>query len=116
MLIKKIGFICTLLLLMSTLTGCHQRVEPVSGMDRQLSCSELKKEIKNVEDVKKTIASNRGISVRNFFGLLFWPSILVNEVTGEVAEKEAVTRLVELKNIYASKQCFSDDCLKSQNG
>ncbi len=112
MLIKKIGFGCVALTTILAITACHQRVEPVSDMDKQLSCVELKQEIKRVEEVKNKIAGNRGVSGRNALGLLFWPSIVVNEVTGESAEKEAVSRLVELKNIYASKQCAKEDCTK----
>lgn len=115
-LIKKIA--CSSVLFMSalSLTACHQRVEPVSEMDKQLSCSKLKEEIKSAENAKNKIASNRGISGRNALGLLFWPSIVVNEVTGESAEKEATTRLTELKNIYVAKQCSKDVVEKSQKG
>lgn len=109
MLSKLIVSGFTLLGILSV-TACHQRVEPVSSFDKELSCSELREEIKRTEGVKSNIASNRGISGRNAIGLLFWPSIVINEVTGESAEKEATTRLAELKNIYAAKQCSKADC------
>lgn len=104
-MIKKMAMSGIAIATILSLTACHQRVEPVSGMERNMSCAELKSEIKRVEGIKETIASNRGVSGRNALGLLFWPSIVINEATGESAEKEATNRLVELKNIYAHKQC-----------
>lgn len=105
MLNNKLVALSISLVSVLTLTACHQRVESVSGMERQMSCSELRSEINKAESAKKEIASNRGLCGRNALGLLFWPSIVINEVTGESAEKEANARLVELKDIYAAKQC-----------
>lgn len=116
MLIKRTGLVCMLVIAVLGLSACHPRLEPVSGMDKQMSCSQLQEEINKTSKTKSKIASNRGISGRNALGLLFWPSIVINEVTGESAENEATQRLVDLKNIYAAKQCSKEDCAKDLKG
>lgn len=110
MLNKKFVVVGMCLASVLSLTACHQRVEPVGMYEKQLSCAEIQQEINKAEAVKNQIASNRGFCGRNAVGLLFWPSIVINEVTGESAEKDAINRLSQLKDIYASKQCSSGDC------
>lgn len=116
MLTKKIAIGLAALLSVLALSGCHQRAEPVSGMEKQMSCKDLQEEIIKTEKLKKKISSNRGICGRNALGLLFWPSIVINEVTGEGAEQDATDRLVELRNIYAAKQCTKENCADTLKG
>ncbi len=115
MLFKKLTCACISVVAALTLTACHQRVEPVSGMEKQMTCAELQNEMNDTQKVKETIASNRGVSLRNAVGLLFWPSILINEVTGESASQQASSRLVELRNIYAAKQCSQLQCAGAES-
>ncbi len=94
--------VCTAVLL----SACHPKVEPASDMDKELSCSQLKEEIQRVKDVRAKIEKKRGFSPRNVgLGLIFWPGIVINEVTGDTAETEAKEKLVALQNIYAKKSC-----------
>ncbi len=88
------------------LTACHPTVTPVSKMDSELSCSALSSQIKDVENIRTKIEANRGFSGRNVgLAILFWPGVVINEVTGSAAETEANARLVALKNIYFEKNC-----------
>lgn len=103
---KKHISIVVALIAVLTLTACHPRVAPVSMMDKELSCSALHAEIKEVEDIKAKIEANRGFSGRNVaLALFFWPGIVINEVTGSTAESEANSRLVALKNLYFENNC-----------
>lgn len=107
---KKIVSGCVCLSALVALTACHPSVTPVSKMDNQLSCADLSKEIKDVEAIKAKIESKRGFSARNVgLGLVFWPGVIVNEVTGNKAENEANLRLAALKNIYADKKCSTNN-------
>jgi hypothetical protein len=106
MLVKKNIYVCIALTALFALTACHPKVTPVSHMDRELSCAALSSEIKDVENIKTKIESNRGFSGRNVgLALLFWPGVVINEVTGSTAESEANARLVALKNLYFEKNC-----------
>lgn len=103
--------VCVVLAVCSlAMTGCHKRVENVSAFEQEMNCAQLRDEIRKAEDVRSEIKSNRGISGRNVLGLLFfWPGIVINEVTGESAEKEANSRISALKDIYGTKQCSRED-------
>lgn len=109
MLVKKNRiYVALALAALFALTACHPRVTPVSDMDRELSCAALKSEIKDVENIRTKIEASRGFSGRNVgLAILFWPGVVINEVTGSVAESEANTRLVALKNLYHEKNCSS---------
>lgn len=105
-MLKRIGFsLCAVL----TLTACHPRVAPPSAMDTKLSCAQLQTEIKNVEETKQQIARSRGFSGRNVgLALIFWPGVIVNEITGSDAERDANAKLASLQNIYAT-QCTLEE-------
>jgi hypothetical protein len=107
MLVKKKNiYVCIALAAVFALTACHPKVTPVSNMDKELSCAALSSEIKDVENIKTKIEANRGFSGRNVgLALLFWPGVVINEVTGSTAEAEANARLVALKNLYFEKNC-----------
>ncbi len=103
---KKNINLCVALTALVAITACHPSVTPVSKMDQELSCSVLSAEIKDVECIKAKIEANRGFSGRNVgLALLFWPGVVINEITGSTAEFEANTRLVALKNLYFEKNC-----------
>lgn len=107
MLVKKKNiYVGIALAALFTLTACHPKVTPVSKMDNELSCAALSTEIKDVESIRAKIEANRGFSGRNVgLAILFWPGVIINEVTGSVAESEANTRLTALKNLYHDKNC-----------
>lgn len=103
---RKINIVLAVVISLMALTACHPKVEPVSSMDRELSCAALSSEIQNVRDVRARIEKKRGFSGRNVgLGLIFWPGIVINEVTGSDAESDANARLASLQNIYADKKC-----------
>ena len=109
--IRKLGTLSLALITLISLTACHPKVAPSSDMDKQLSCNELSKEIEEVKTVKANIDRTRGLSFRNAgLALIFWPGIIINEITGENAEQEANAKLVSLQNIYAKKQCSHVQC------
>lgn len=107
MLVKKKNiYVGIALAALFALTACHPKVTPVSNMDKELSCAALSSEIKDVENIRTKIDSNRGFSGRNVgLAILFWPGVVINEVTGSAAETEANARLVALKNLYHEKNC-----------
>lgn len=111
-MIKKIVSCISVVVCSLAMMGCHQRVERVSTFEQEMNCAQLRDEIRKAEDVRSEIDSNRGISGRNALGLLFWPSIVINEVTGESAEKEVNNRISALKDIYGRKQCSREDVAK----
>jgi len=103
---KKNLYVGIALTALFALTACHPTVTPVSKMDQELSCAALSSEIKDVENIRSKIEANRGFSGRNVgLAILFWPGVVINEVTGSTAESEANTRLVALKNLYFEKNC-----------
>ena len=109
--IRKLGSISLALITLISLTACHPRVAPSSDMDKQLNCAELSREIDQVKTAKNNIDKTRGLSLRNAgLALIFWPGIIINEITGESAEQEANAKLVALQNIYAKKQCAHVQC------
>lgn len=111
MINKKI--VCVALAVCSlAMTGCHKRVERVSTFEQEMTCAQLRDEIRKAEDVRGEIEGNRGVCGRNALGLLFWPSIVVNEVTGESASKEVNNRISALKDIYGTKHCSREDVAK----
>ncbi len=117
MFIKKVAVAMAAIISVMALSGCHQKVEPVTGIEKGMTCAELKEEISKTEKVKKKIYDNRGVCGRNALGLLFfWPSIVINEVTGESADRQATERLVELKNLYAAKKCTKASCGETAKG
>lgn len=109
MIIKKALSLALALISIISLVACHPKVEPGTDMDRKLNCAQLQHEIQHVQDVRAKIIKARGLSVRNVgLMLIFWPGIVLNEITGESAETAANNKLVYLKNIYAnqcSKEC-----------
>lgn len=111
MLLNKFCKMCVVICAVLSITACHQKVQPVSDADKQLSCSELKSEIQRVQEVKAKISKSRGFSGRNVgLALVFWPGIIINEMSGDSAEDAANNRLVQLENVYAKNHCSKEDC------
>jgi len=106
---KKVNVALTVAISVMALTACHPKAQPVSLMDRELSCAALRHEIQQVKDMQVQIDRKTGFSGRNVgMALLFWPGIVINEVTASDAESLANHRLAGLQNIYAEKKCSLD--------
>lgn len=89
------------------LVGCtHTKVASHQVEDKGLSCGEIKRQIRQIEDLKRDIDSKRGFSGRNVgMALFFWPGILVNELNGNEATKMAEERHRVLVELYEKKNC-----------
>jgi len=75
-----------------------------SPEDLEMTSAELEQEIATTEQLLEEIEDNRGMSTRNALGLFFWPSIVINEVTGTLAQNRASDRIEHLNALLLERQ------------
>lgn len=84
----------------------HQKVQVRRLNDTELSCSQIKKEMEQTQNLLQDINSKTGLSGRNIgMAFLFWPGIVVNEVNASDAERLANERIKVLVELYDKKRC-----------
>lgn len=83
--------------------GCvsNKQVTRVQSLDYELSCEELKREIIAVEAKKDELEDESGITGKNVgTAILFWPGVIVNEMTASKNIDSAQDRLEHLNRLY----------------
>ena len=86
--------------------GCvqNQRITRVQSYDYDLSCDELKREIIAMEGKKDELEDESGVTGKNVgSAVLFWPGVIVNELTASKNVDSAQNRLEHLNRLYAEE-------------
>jgi len=88
-------------------TSCtHNKVDVSKVDDGSKSCSQIKTELEQLDEMENDIDEKTGLSGRNVgMALLFWPGVIVNEMNADDAEDRIRQRKDRLVGIYESKSC-----------
>ncbi|MBP9694068.1 MAG: lipoprotein [Alphaproteobacteria bacterium] len=91
----------------AVLSACtHTKMEVTKATDSNMVCHQIAAEMTEVKMVRQGIDDKTGFSGRNvFYGLFFWPAVIVNEVNGNGADKLAQERHAKLVSLYEQKKC-----------
>ena len=103
---KKLLSTIFIVLVLMVSSCSHKKVLVNKLHDEEMTCDEIRLESKNTEGLLKSIHSKTGLSGRNVgMFLLFWPGIIVNEMSADKAEDLANERLQVLKSLYKKRNC-----------
>lgn len=99
--------ILSVLALSVLVTGCtHQKIDVAQVGDRDLSCTEITRQLASLDNMEGEIDEKTGFSGRNVgMALLFWPGVIVNEMNAGDAEDRIRDRKEKLVAIYDDKSC-----------
>ncbi len=84
----------------------HQKVSVQEFDDKDKTCAQLERDIKEMENLEQEIEEKTGMSGRNVgMAIVFWPGILVNEMNADDARDRAADRKKHLFDLYDEKKC-----------
>jgi len=111
MIVKTTGWKILLgCLVGATLAGCaNPKVVAQREIgDKDLTCSQIRREMEEVRDIKRDAESDKGFSGKNVAAaLFFWPAIIGNEMNTGNAIEAANSRLGHLASLHEKKNCDS---------
>ena len=117
---RKLGLIVTTIAVAGiALSGCatkrYGRMQPVTGLEkRQYTCRDIDLEIAKVEAFQQQIAEEAEFNAASALGILGDFGI-GNSMERSSAEKSAMQRLGQLRDLKAEKNCFGQPAVAAND-
>lgn len=74
--------------------------------DDELTCTEIKTQLGQLEQIQKEAEKGRTVSGENVAAaILFWPAVIGNNMNAKQAQEAATARQVVLVDLYKQKRC-----------
>ena len=105
---NKYVVIATGCMLAMIMTGCatSQKVKTVEIGDDRLTCTELRSELKKLDEAKANIDEKKGVTGTNVAAFLFWlPGLAYTYYDASQAEEAIEDRRSNLNTLYNQKEC-----------